>query len=73
MQYLALAAKSRAALRGEFNVTAAHVREVAPLVLRHRIVPNYHAEAQGIDADAIVQQLLEQVSEPTPAEYEALA
>ena len=35
--------------------------------------PEGDAEAQGIDADAIVQQLLEQVSEPTPAEYEALA
>ena len=46
---------------------------VAPLVLRHRLIPNYHAEAQGIDADELVNRLLEQVSEPTPQEYDTLA
>ncbi len=73
MQYLALGAKARAALAGEYNITARHVREVAPLVLRHRVIPNYHAEAQGIDADRIVQRLLEAVTEPTPEEYDQLA
>jgi len=72
IQYLTLAAKTRAALDGEYNVTTQHVRRVAPLVLRHRIIPNYHAEAQGIDADAIIQRLLDEVTEPTPDEYDAL-
>ncbi len=72
MQYLALAAKARAALLGSVNVTAEHVRMVAPQVLRHRVIPNYHAEAQGMDSDAIVARLLKEVSEPTPAEYDAL-
>ncbi len=72
IQYLTLAAKARAALLGEYNVTTDHVRQVAPLVLRHRVIPNYHAEAQGIDTDQLVQRLLEEISEPTPGEYDAL-
>ena len=71
-QFLAHAAKARAAVQGQPNVTCAHVREVAPLVLRHRVMPNYHAEAQGIAADALVDRLLREVSEPTPQEYDAL-
>ncbi|MBI1367712.1 MAG: AAA domain-containing protein [Planctomycetes bacterium] len=73
MQALATAAKARAALTGEFNVTCDHVRAVAPQVLRHRVVPNYHAEAQGLSADSIIAELLDKVSEPTPQEYDALA
>jgi MoxR-like ATPase len=73
VQYLVLGAKARAALRGEFNVTTDHVREVAPLVMRHRMIPNYQAEAQGMNADKLVKRLLDEVREPTPAEYDALA
>jgi MoxR-like ATPase len=72
VQYLVLGAKARAALRGEYNVTSAHVREVAPLVMRHRIIPNYQAEAQGLDADKLVDRLLAETGEPTPEEYDAL-
>ena len=72
VQYLVLAAKARAALHGQYNVTADHVRQVAPLVLRHRVIPNYHAEAQGIDADAVIERLLREVGEPTPDEYQTL-
>jgi MoxR-like ATPase len=71
-QYLAHAARARAAVNGEYNVTCDHVRQVAPLVLRHRVMPNYHAEAQGVNADQIVARLLKEVAEPTPAEYDAL-
>ena len=73
IQYLVLGAKARAALHGQYNVTADHMRQVAPLVLRHRVIPNFHAEAQGVDSDQIIKRLLETVSEPTPAEYDALA
>jgi MoxR-like ATPase len=69
VQYLVLGAKARAAIAGEYNVTCAHVREVAPLVLRHRIITNFHAEAEGITPDKIVRQLLETVTEPKAAAY----
>ena len=72
IQYLTLAARTRAALEGEYNVTTEHVRQVAPKVLRHRVIPNYHAEAQGIDADRLIQRLLDEVAEPTPDEYDQL-
>jgi MoxR-like ATPase len=69
VQYLVLGAKARAAIAGEYNVTCAHVRDVAALVLRHRIMTNFHAEAEGITPDKIVRQLLEHVKEPRPEDY----
>jgi MoxR-like ATPase len=57
-QYLILAAKARAAVRGNFAVSTADVESVAPLVLRHRIVTNFHAESEGITPDEIVKRLL---------------
>ncbi|HEY3319094.1 MAG TPA: MoxR family ATPase [Planctomycetota bacterium] len=62
-QYLSLGAKSRALLRGNLQATAEDVRFVAHAVLRHRIVTNFTAVADGIDADAIVSRLLEEVPE----------
>ncbi|MHB1155351.1 MAG: AAA family ATPase [Phycisphaerales bacterium] len=61
VQYLVLGAKARAVLEGTTNVTTAHIRDVAPIVLRHRVLTNFTAEAEGIDSDRIVQQLLEHV------------
>jgi MoxR-like ATPase len=69
VQYLVLGAKARAAIAGEYNVTCAHVRQVAPLVLRHRIITNFHAEAEGITPDKLVRELLEFVPEPTAESY----
>ena len=69
VQYLVLGAKARAAIGGEYNVTCAHVRAVAPLVLRHRIMTNFHGEAEGVTPDKIVKMLLEHVSEPRPEDY----
>jgi MoxR-like ATPase len=60
-QYLILGAKARAAIRGNFAVSTGDVEAVAALVLRHRIVTNFHAESEGITADEIVKRLLEQV------------
>jgi MoxR-like ATPase len=60
-QYLILGAKARALLRGHFHVDFADLRAVAVPVLRHRLVLNFHARAEGIDADALVQRLLEVV------------
>ncbi len=69
VQYLVLGAKARAAIAGEYNVTCQHVREVASLVLRHRIMTNFHAEAEGLSPDKIVGRLLEHVPEPRPQDY----
>src|SRR5262245_43674106 len=69
VQYLVLGAKARAAIAGEYNVTCDHVRAVAPLVLRHRIMPNFHGEAEGMTAERIVKLLLEQVQEPRAEDY----
>ncbi|MCC7192629.1 MAG: MoxR family ATPase [Phycisphaeraceae bacterium] len=72
IQYLVLGAKARAALAGQYNVTVEHVRQVAPLVLRHRMIVNFHAEAEGVDSDNLIKRLLENVTEPTPEEYDKL-
>jgi len=45
-------------------VTAADIRRVAQPVLRHRILPNFAAEAEGIRIDRIIEELLESVSAP---------
>ncbi len=69
VQYLVLGAKARAAIAGEYNVTCEHVRAVAPLVLRHRVITNFHGEAEGMTPDKIVTKLLETVKEPRPEDY----
>jgi MoxR-like ATPase len=60
-QYLVLGAKARAALYGRACVTTEDVRAVAQPVLRHRIMTNFNAEADGIKSDDIVRSLLESV------------
>jgi len=69
VQYLVLGAKARAAIAGEYNVTCAHVKAVAPLVLRHRIMTNFHGEAEGMTSERIVAELLKHVGEPRPEDY----
>ena len=69
VQFLVIGAKARAAIGGAYNVTCEHVRAVAPMVLRHRIVPNFHAEAEGISPDQIVQYLLQHVPQPGEKTY----
>jgi MoxR-like ATPase len=62
-QYLILGAKARAILSGRFHVDFADVRKVANPVLRHRLVLNFHARAEGIDADGLISRMLEMVPE----------
>jgi MoxR-like ATPase len=69
VQYLVLGAKARAAIAGEYNVTVDHVRAVAPLVLRHRTMTNFHAEAEGVTPDKVVRYLLDNVKEPRAEDY----
>jgi MoxR-like ATPase len=63
-QFLALGAKARALLQGRTHVTAEDIRMLAGPVLRHRILINYRAEAEGTNVDAVIRRLLETVSEP---------
>jgi MoxR-like ATPase len=63
-QYLILGAKARAILRGREVPAVEDVRAVAPAVLRHRIVTNFNAEAEGIKADDIIKKLIAEVAEP---------
>ena len=60
-QYLILGAKARAILAGRYAAEIEDVRAVARPVLRHRLIPNFHAEAEGIDSAQIVDRLLETV------------
>ena len=59
-QYLVLGAKARAAIRGEPVPNYEDVRAMAPLVLAHRIVPGFEAEADGISARNVIEKLLEE-------------
>ncbi|WP_165250350.1 AAA family ATPase [Paludisphaera soli] len=60
-QSLILAAKAKAALAGRPSVSVEDLRSVAPQVLRHRIVVNYNAQADGQTSDTIVRKLLDEV------------
>ncbi len=57
-QYLVLAAKARAALHGRTHVSIDDVRAVAGPVLRHRIITNFNAEAEGLKPDDLVARLI---------------
>ncbi len=59
-QYLTLAAKARAVLRGSFHATPEDVRAIAKPVLRHRIICNFNAEADGVTTDDVIDRLLEE-------------
>ena len=61
-QYLVLGAKTRAVLLGRYAPGIEDVRAVAPAVLRHRIVTNFTAEAEGIKPDRIIEELLKSVA-----------
>jgi MoxR-like ATPase len=63
-QALILGGKARALLQGRSHVTPDDVKALAVPVLRHRILPNFKAEAEGVDADKIVEKLIETVPVP---------
>jgi len=60
-QSLALAAKAAAALAGRLNAAAEDVSAAALIVMRHRLILNYRAEAEGLTADAIINDLLKTI------------
>jgi len=57
-QYMIIGAKCNAAINGKFSPDIEDVQHVAPLVLRHRLVKNYKAEAEGISVDTIIGELM---------------
>tara|TARA_B100001250_G_scaffold126188_2_gene107377 strand:+ start:2447 stop:3433 length:987 start_codon:yes stop_codon:yes gene_type:complete len=61
-RYIVMAAKARAILDGRFSVAEEDVREVSAEVLCHRIVVNYHAEAQNISPRDLVSRLLKAIT-----------
>ncbi len=60
-QYLVLGAKARAILGGKYHVDFADIQAIAAPALRHRLVLNFHARADNLDADALVERLLKLV------------
>ncbi len=60
-QYLILAGRARAACQGRFNVACEDVAALAPLVLRHRLIRTFQADAEGKTTDEIIAQLLHDV------------
>jgi MoxR-like ATPase len=57
-QYLISGAKTFAAIRGKFSPDQEDVIAIAPAVLRHRMVKNYKAEAEGISIDDIISKIV---------------
>jgi MoxR-like ATPase len=57
-QNLILAGRARAALQGRFNVACEDIAALAPIILRHRIVRSFHADADGQSTEQILQKVL---------------
>ena len=66
-QALVLAAKVRALLDGRYNVAYEDIAGVAPAALRHRVLLNYEAQAEGISTDTLLREILAKLAAPRPA------
>jgi MoxR-like ATPase len=60
-QYLILGAKARTMLQGRYAVSIEDIQALAPSVLRHRIVPNFKAQGEGISSAEVISRLLREV------------
>jgi MoxR-like ATPase len=69
-QYLLLAAKAGAVMRGSLVVNCQDVRNAALPVLRHRMFTNFAADSEGIDVDHIISKVLMQIQEPGEKDYQ---
>ncbi len=63
-QYMVLLGKALAVTTGQPAVTAAHIRQAAPWVLRHRVIPNYRATGEGMTSLDIIGNIIESVRAP---------
>jgi MoxR-like ATPase len=66
-QFLVLGAKARALLKGRSHVTVEDIKTLAYPTLRHRLLLNYRAEAEGITTEAVIDRLLQTISPPLAA------
>src|ERR1700742_3429210 len=66
-QFIVLAAKARALSRKRYHVTYDDITSLAIPVLRHRILLNFHAESERVDADEILRRLIEHMPPPKEA------
>ncbi|HET7003963.1 MAG TPA: MoxR family ATPase [Candidatus Binatia bacterium] len=64
-QFLILGAKARTILQGRYAVSIEDIQAIAPSVLRHRIVPNFKAQGEGISSLDIINRLLAEVKAST--------
>ncbi len=69
-QYLLLAAKAGAVMRGSLVVNCSDVRRAALPVLRHRMFTNFAADSEGVDVDDIISTLLKEIQEPGEKDYQ---
>jgi MoxR-like ATPase len=60
-QYLVIGAKARAILAGRYAASVDDVRALAGAVLRHRVLPNFTAESEGLTSQKLIAQILERV------------
>ena len=63
-QALIVGAKARAMLYGHFDVRFEDVHAIVHPVMRHRIIPNFHAEAEGVSSDDVINMLLDYLPYP---------
>jgi MoxR-like ATPase len=63
-QYLVLGGKARALLAGRAHVSVEDIKALVHSVMRHRILINYRAEAEGVNVETVIKRLVETVQEP---------
>ncbi len=63
-QALILGSKARALMHGRHHVSVKDLQALAKPILRHRVIPNFYAEAEGMTTDRIIEQVLEAVPPP---------
>jgi MoxR-like ATPase len=64
-QALILGGKARALMHGRHHVSVKDIQALSKPILRHRVIPNFYAEAEGVSSDRIVEQLLDAVPAPS--------
>ena len=70
-QYLIHGARALAAMDGRPAISFDDIRRVAVPVLRHRISPNFQAQAEGFSSDDLVLRLVKEIAEPNVPKYES--
>jgi len=69
-QFLIQGGKAIAAMAGRFSVAVSDIQRIAVPVLRHRVSANFQAQAEGMDTEAIVLKLLNEIQPPNAEKYE---